>query len=240
MDSITCPNCQSQVFLKADGICPSCQATLTTDEQGRVSIARLPGKDEAPISSPTANGRQLKKPTLIAVAFLLVGLILVRVLVAWGAAGEVKTISQKYLAEWSGIPGTELLSKMEQSFNAINPRPFGFPGDGLFNEPFDDEVAFDPSGLVTLDAHDAIAGLAEHFQITGVILKQSLLSTAADKVAMSTRLVNLGGMLVTYRFKARIAQELGMWDTLIGLAGIALLGLIVITFLQHRAWRKTA
>jgi hypothetical protein len=174
------------------------------------------------------------KSALIAVAFLLLGLVLIRILVAWSAAGRAKSISQKYLMEWSGVPGDKLLSTMEQDINAINPRPFGYNRDGLLNEPFDDEVAFDASGLLSVDAHDSIAGLTEHFQITSVIVKQGLLGTTDDRAAMSSRLVSLGEMLVRYRFKARVAQELGMLDTLAGLTGIVLLGMAGFYVLKRR------
>lgn len=134
-----------------------------------------------------------------------------------------------------------MLSRMD----AIGPEPLGLRRDGAFNEPFDDYPAFAEKGLTT-DAHDAIGGMRDGFVATaasatigetqyaqlrefgpgalshlGVDL--SKLPSPREIIARKERCLDIAGLLIDMKLKARCAQLLGLMDLLIGITVIALL-----------------
>jgi hypothetical protein len=240
----TCPNCKMRVLPKSDGTCPSCQTIISQDEL--VTLSKTPAAEtDYIIHTPKI---QVKKRILIAVTVLLVGLIMLRILFSLIDTEQVKAMSHQYLAEWSEMSEDEMLSNMDQRINAINPKPFGYNSDGLFNESFDDVFAVDDKGVTYVDAHDAIESFTLTFMVNRITLtsgRQSLqrlnrygeatlrelgedttkIPQEADLDEIKSRLVNLAAELVSLRFKASSAQVLGLLDTL---AGLAMIGLIVI------------
>jgi len=133
--------------------------------------------------------------------FSLIGLVVIRVFFLLSQVDQMQRTRDQYQAYYFKQPGRFIIDH-------INPRPLGLKGDGLFNEAFDDEIAFDSTGLTKMDAHDVdFDALTDQVNICSLPGEQCL--NTADK-------------LVTLMFKAFVAQWLGLIDMLIGLNAICL------------------
>jgi hypothetical protein len=240
----TCPNCKMRVLPKSDGTCPNCQALISPEEPG--AISKPPAAETDHILRPPK--KRGKPRLLVGLTVLLVSLIELRTLFSLIDTGQVKAMSRQYLAEWSAMSQDKMLSDMDQRINAINPKPFGYNRDGLFNEPFDDGFAVNEQGVTSVDAHIAIESITKAFMVervsltTGTMSLQQLqrygeatlrdmgvdtskIPQAADLAQIKSRVLNLAVELASMRYKARSAQMLGLLDSL---AGLAMIGLIVI------------
>jgi hypothetical protein len=257
MSVVTCPNCNNKVFPRADGTCPSCQFNLSQTEKSADAMAPAPGTEPG-IQTQKAQDRKF---SLIILTFILVGFIAIRVFYFTSAEQQAENIYDQYLSEWSEAQTGQLEDDMmDQRINAIDPRPFGYNSDGLFNEPFDDMVAFYDQGVTSIDAHDSIPKLTEHltaarygmrtFQslqrdaenpsvraLTG-LTEDDVAYYAQQTVEARSLIINTAATLVMYRYKAHAAQVLGLYDTLIGLALISILVTIVIYALGRRKARR--
>jgi hypothetical protein len=128
--------------------------------------------------------------------------------------------------------------------DGLDPDPLRFHGDGLFNEPFDDELALG-GGADRVDAHVLAARLRDQFMVAAASAVTGEMSSSLRRYgpgALSRLGVNFAALptpevtearkelatdlardLVRVKLKARCAQFLGLVDLLIGITFVVLL-----------------
>jgi hypothetical protein len=141
---------------------------------------------------------------------LIIGLVVFRIGFALVEAEQAKIIPNQYLSGWENMSDKELVSRI----NGINPKPFGINGDGLFNESFDDEIAFDSNGLTNIDAHDAIGTFSEELNICLYAL--GIIPSESDFVKLKSRCIGLAERSATFRYKASLHSGLVLLTYLSG------------------------